>query len=77
MVAFIGIIFEMDNADALAAKIDYWYERRERLCEMKQNILQMAEQYRFDKCIDEMEVFHREIVEHDRNFYGVKEPVLI
>ncbi len=37
-------IFEMDNADALAAKIDYWYERRELLYEMKQKILQMADQ---------------------------------
>ncbi len=55
-------IFEMDNADALVAKIDYWYERRELLREIKQNVLQMAEQYRFDKCIDEMEAFHKEII---------------
>jgi len=69
-------IFEMDNADALAAKIDYWYDRRELLHEMKQEILQMAEQYRFDKCIDEMESFHREIQAHEKITHANKIPVL-
>ncbi len=70
-------IFEMDNADALAAKIDYWYERRERLREMKQKILQMAEQYRFDKCIDEMEAFHKEMLDHNKKMYDLRNPVLV
>ncbi|SPD73936.1 conserved hypothetical protein [uncultured Desulfobacterium sp.] len=55
-------IFEMDDADALAAKIDFWYERRVLLRELKQDVLQMAEQYRFDKCMDDMEAFHREVL---------------
>jgi glycosyltransferase involved in cell wall biosynthesis len=70
-------IFEMDNADALAAKIDYWYERRERLREMKQKILQMAAQYRFDKCIDEMEAFHKEMLDHNKKMYDLRNPVLV
>ena len=64
-------IFEMDNADALAAKIDYWYERRELLREMKQEILQMAEQYRFDKCIDDMESFYKEIHEYGKKIHDI------
>lgn len=54
-------IFEMDNADDLAAKIDYLYEEREMLKNLKKNILQMADKYRFDKCMDQMEVLHREL----------------
>jgi 1,2-diacylglycerol 3-alpha-glucosyltransferase len=70
-------IFEMDNADALAAKIDYWYERRELLREIKQKVLRMAEQYRFDKCIDEIEAFHWEILAHCKKTHGIENPALI
>ncbi len=69
-------IFEMDNSGALAAKIDYWYERRDLLCEMKHKILQMAEPYRFDKCMDDMEAFHRKILEHEKKAHENKKPVL-
>ncbi len=54
-------IFEMDNADDLAAKIDYLFEQREMLKALKKDILQMADKYRFDKCIDQMENLHREM----------------
>jgi len=70
-------IFEMDNADALAAKIDYWCERRELLREMKQKILQMAEQYRFDKCIDDMESFHKEIQGNGKKTHNIENSVLL
>jgi len=59
-------LFEMDDADALAARIDYWYEQREQLRAMKKEILQMAEKYRFDTCIDEMEMLYRDALDHDR-----------
>jgi len=70
-------IFEMDNADALVEKIDYWYERRELLREMKQKILQIAEQYRFDKCIDDIESFHKEIQGDGKKTHDIENPVLI
>lgn len=54
-------VFEMDDADALAAKIDRLYEEREALNELKKDILKMAEKYRFDKCMDEMEALHHEL----------------
>jgi glycosyltransferase involved in cell wall biosynthesis len=70
-------IFEKDNADALAEKIDYWYERRELLPKMKQKILQMAERYRFDKCIDEMEAFHKEIQGNGKKTHDIENSALI
>jgi len=55
-------LFETDNADDLAKKIDYWHENRETLAELKQQTLQMAEYYRFNKCINEMEEFYRDTI---------------
>ena len=54
-------LFEMDNAEDMAAKIDYWYENWAELRELKGEILKMAEKYRFANCIDEMEALYREI----------------
>lgn len=55
-------VFAMDNPDDLAAKIDFWYEKRELLAELRKDTLFMAERYRFDVCIDHMEEFYRDIV---------------
>lgn len=57
-----NFLFEMDNADDLAAKIDYWYEKREELKDMKDDTLFLAERFRFDHCIDEMEQFYKDII---------------
>lgn len=50
-------LFKADNADDLAAKIDYWYENREllRSREMKQRVLATAEKYRFSNAVDDYE----------------------
>jgi glycosyltransferase involved in cell wall biosynthesis len=69
-------IFETDNPDVLAAKIDYWYENRELLRDMKNQVLQMAEEYRFARCMDEMESFYRDIVEHDSEANNLLAPGL-
>ena len=44
---------------------------------MKQKILQMAEQYRFDKCIDDMESFHKEIQGNGKKTHDIENSVLI
>ena len=63
-------LFETDNADALAEKINYWYEHREELRALKQEVLAAAEKYRFSKCIDEMEELYNKLIKKmkkDRN----------
>ncbi len=55
-------IFEKDNADDLADKIDYWYENRDLLDELRKDTLFIAERFRFDRCIDQMEEFYGDIV---------------
>ncbi|MDC7242294.1 MAG: glycosyltransferase [Spirochaetales bacterium] len=58
-------IFEMDDADDLAAKIDYWFEKREELKEMKKDILEMAEQYRMDRSIASMEQLYEDVINYN------------
>lgn len=57
-------IFESDDANDLAKKIDYWYEHRDELRskEMKEKVLTEAEYYRFDRSVNEYEAFVNEIV---------------
>lgn len=59
-------IFEKDNPDDLAEKIDYWYENRELLRDISGQVLEMAEGYRCSRCIDELERFYGEILAHER-----------
>lgn len=57
-----SFIFESDNPDDLAAKIDYWFENRETLAGIKKSVLEMAEMYRFDRSVDMMEAFYNDVV---------------
>ncbi|MDC7124412.1 MAG: glycosyltransferase [Spirochaetales bacterium] len=68
-------LFEKDNADQLAEKIDYWYEHRKELPEIKKKVLAEAENYRFRKCIDQMEELYIKIqqkTESARGYINVK-----
>jgi 1,2-diacylglycerol 3-alpha-glucosyltransferase len=58
-----NLVFGMDNADDLADKINYWYENRAKLKTLKKEALKMAEHYRMDTCMDEMEEFFNDVVE--------------
>ena len=58
-------IFEMDDADNLATKIDYWYENRDKLADIRKSILRMAKMYRLNRCIDLIEAFYSDVVSHD------------
>lgn len=62
-------LFESDDPDSLAAKIDYWYEHRDELRSsgLKNRVLQEAEQYRFEKAVDDYEAFLKEVI---RNHAG-------
>jgi glycosyltransferase involved in cell wall biosynthesis len=53
-------IFRRDDADDLAGKIDYWFEHREELRASRAKVLTMAEQYRFERCLDLMEGIYEE-----------------
>jgi len=57
-------LFEEDNPDDFAKKIDYWYENREELrsTTLKKKILAEADWYRFDRAVNEYEAFIGEIV---------------
>jgi len=57
-------LFESDNPDHLASKIDYWYENKVELRseELKKQVLVEAEYYRFDRAVNEYEAFINEIV---------------
>jgi len=55
-------IFTVDDAESLARKIDYWYENRAELKKLKQAALAMAENYRMDACIDEMEALYHDVM---------------
>ncbi len=59
-------LFDQDDAVAMGKKIDYWYENREELKAMKAKALEMAENYRMDKCVDEMEVFYKDVIAHTK-----------
>ncbi|MBN2079069.1 MAG: glycosyltransferase [Spirochaetes bacterium] len=51
------LTFTMDDPDSLARRIDYWYEHRAELRNMKQSVLDMAEYYRMDRSTTSMEEF--------------------
>jgi len=70
-------LFESDNPDQLAEKINYWYEHLEELRgrEMKEKVLVEAEYYRFDRAVNEYEAFINEIVNPFKEDEIVLEPV--
>jgi len=55
-------LFEMDNSDDIAKKIDYLYENKNELKKIKTKVLEMAEKYRFDKCITEIEELYKDVI---------------
>ena len=59
-------LFKADDADSLAGKIDYWYENRDQLRQLRKNVLAMAENYRFEKCLDKMEALYAEAMQANR-----------
>jgi len=61
-------LFESDNPDDLAKKLDYWYENRKELRsqELKTKVLTEAELYRFDKAVSEYEVLYNKIANKEK-----------
>jgi len=59
-------LFEMDNSDDLAEKIDYWYENREEITRLKKDTIEMAESYRFNKAIDSMEKLYSDFITYSQ-----------
>lgn len=50
-------LFYVDNADSLGERLDYWYEHRDLLREMRKHVLEMAGYYRMDRIMDALEAF--------------------
>ncbi len=57
------LVFKHDDPDDLATKIDYWFEHRAELASLHAPVLEMAEQLRFDRCLDKMEALYREALD--------------
>ncbi len=62
-------IFEQDDPDSLAEKINYWFEHLQdlRSAQMKERVLLEAEKYRFSRAVDDYEVFLQEVVSSHSN----------
>jgi len=57
---------DFKTVDELTSKIDYWYENRALLPEMKDRTLKFAENYRMEKSIIAMEQLYSDVIEtHD------------
>jgi len=69
-------LFEEDNPDDFARKIDYWYENREELrsAALKKQVLAEADWYRFDRAVNEYEAFIGEIVNPSKTKNVALEP---
>lgn len=57
-------LFNSDDPDHLAKKLNYWYEHRDvlRSQELKERVLAEAEQYRFERAVDDYEAFIRKVI---------------
>jgi glycosyltransferase involved in cell wall biosynthesis len=57
-------LFQSDNADDLAKKIDFWYEHKEELrsAEIKKQVLSNAEYYRFERSVNSYEAVLGELI---------------
>lgn len=62
-------LFKSEDADSLAAKIDYWFENRDELRseKLKKKVLVKAENFRFDRAVNEYEAFIHGIVDPSSN----------
>jgi glycosyltransferase involved in cell wall biosynthesis len=58
-------LFKSDNPDDLTGKIDYWFEKRAMLTEIRKKVLKAAEMYRFDRSVDLIEAFYTDVLNHD------------
>ena len=54
-------LFKSSHQDELTAKIDFWYENRASLSEIKKPVLEKAEKYRIGNSIDAMEKLYEDV----------------
>jgi len=67
-----NFLFTSDDADSLAARIDYWYENRDTLRSeaMKKKVLDEAEKYRFERAVNQYEAFVKEVVSGEKGDFS-------
>jgi len=56
-------LFRTDDADSLAKRIDYWYEHRISLRNLRKSVLDMASYYRIDRSAEAMVEFFTDVIE--------------
>ncbi len=57
-------LFNSEDADDLALKINYWFENRDELTDSKQQYLEKAKQYSFEECMQQTENLYRQIIKN-------------
>ena len=67
-------LFRKDDPDDLARKLDYWYENRDELRASRTKVLDMAEHYRFERCLDRMEAIYEEFERESLSSQPTLEP---
>ncbi len=72
-----NFLFAEDDAEALGKQIDYWYENWDKLKKKKAEALKMAEQYRMDKCVIEMENLYNDVAATKDNAGNALNPGLV
>ena len=67
-----NLLFTSDDADSLAAKLDFWYENRDivRSEAMKKRVLDEAEKYRFERAVNQYEAFVKEVISKEKGDYS-------
>ncbi len=70
-------LFAEDDAVALGKQIDYWYENREELKHLRADTLKMAEKYRIDKCVREMENLYADVIAAKKEPGNILAPGLV
>lgn len=58
--------FRCNDADDLAAQIDYWIEHPQERAQCREQYLGYAEQFAFDRCMERMEGMLRDVVQRKR-----------
>ena len=55
-------LFKSENPGEMTEKIDFWFENRTLLPDLKKQVLESAEQYRIANSIDRMEKLYRDVI---------------
>jgi glycosyltransferase involved in cell wall biosynthesis len=70
-------IFNKDDRAQLIERIEYWYEHRQELRAIREKVLTMADQYLFERCIDQMDALYKKMANKEPISDLIPEPEVI